>query len=110
MAEVSLFRAAAAHLAGRCAGGDVVDAYIANLIDRSKTKGQLEYNPGASEDAAFTFAQSPLSITELCVRHQYCEHVRGKEKRLGDDPFSLKLRRGDSAGVEALAQLFIAAP
>ena len=127
--------------------------YVATLIDRSKQplapgaaeKG-LEYTPpkpgstrtvGTSfaEDASFSFGKAPLSITELCVRHQYCEHVMGKERRLlrfSDDPLGggeggsgggqapppgtvealqvQRLLRGDATGVEALAALFIPNP
>jgi hypothetical protein len=115
--------------------------YVATLIDRARLplelgaaeKG-LEYSPppagsvktlGTSfaEDGSFSFGKAPLSITDLCVRHQYCEHVRGKERKLlhfdGDEgggpppPGTVeglqlaRLQRGDAAGVEALAALFI---
>ena len=94
---------------------------LSNLIDRSKERnGNLAYDPNApSEDAAFTFADSPLSITELCMRHQYCEHAKGKEKRLdaasaasagigaSQDPFSEALKKADQAGIEAFTQLFL---
>jgi len=144
-AELSLLRAATHFLKQRCApaNADLLDKYVATLIDRARQplepgaaeKG-LEYTPpkagslktlGTSfaEDGSFSFGKAPLSITELCVRHQYCEHVRGKERRLlhfGDGeegppppgtPEALRLarlQRGDAAGIEALAALFIPDP
>ena len=83
----------------------------------------------SSEDSAFTFGKSPLSIMELCVRHQYCEHVLQKKKKLldesketppifegaGPNAISLaedftkiqRLKSGGAEGIEALTQLFI---
>jgi hypothetical protein len=117
-AELALFRASTAFLKRRCESADLLDSYIANLIDRTKgaqslgnNPSKLEYTPGKDEDSSFTLGQAPLSITELCVRHQFCEHVRGRERlllgHLSDEPSVAKLKRGDAAGIEALAQLFI---
>lgn len=127
-AELSLFRTATFFLQSRCVEPDLLDTYINNLIDRSKQYRHgsgpgLEYAPSTkkgSEDSAFTFGKAPLSITELCVRHQYCAHVRGKEKKIfggagepmpppdtAEGMYIEQLRRGDADGIEALTQLFI---
>jgi len=98
----------------------------------SADKGAPKHGrPGDAEDSSFSFLKAPLSLHELCVRHQYCEHVRGKaHKLLGSASGSaspdntataelqlapgsveeaeiLKIKRGDAAGIEALTQLFI---
>ena len=152
-AELSLLRAATHFLERRCTAADgPLDMYINNLIERAHNRPPdggtaLEYSPGkgggggsggvggggggglVSEDLAFTFGKVQLSITELCVRHQYCEHVLHKKKTLLDagdsagQPFTgvgpdaiasaekyaqlERLKSGGVEGIEALTQLFI---
>jgi hypothetical protein len=132
-AELSLMRTATNFLEQRCsAKNGLLDIYVSNLIERAQDQKQkrststLEYFGGGAEDSAFSFGKSPLSITELCVRHQYCEHVLHKKEALIDSSpgafsavgsgaisaalshqYRERLKSGGVEGIEALVQLFL---
>lgn len=99
----------------------MVFMYTANLhqAHASAPGGGLEYTPEAGEDASFSFGGAPLSVVELCVRHQYCDAAKGRAKRLLDEArppppgtpeaaLVARLKRGDASGIEAHTQLFLA--